>query len=221
MLPTIKIKDFSCIDFAEIQISELTILIGPQASGKSVISKLAYFFLEIIESTTSAHFDEPEPTEKFLKSIGEQFKKWFPSIAWGKKKFEVLFSIGPIEIKVSRTAFNKSPSQNVKIAASEAFVEFYQKLVLALREVSGKRPVSKDEFQIRGMEEQWRILGNARKELAEITGKGTLENQLFIPAGRSFFTSFGDFLISLQLGLEDYLPNLEIAQYFMYQGEIK
>ena len=38
------IKNFRAIDYAEIEIKPFTVIIGEQASGKSTISKLVYFF---------------------------------------------------------------------------------------------------------------------------------------------------------------------------------
>ena len=42
------VNQFSCIEQADVELANLTIIIGPQASGKSVISKLVYFFQETI-----------------------------------------------------------------------------------------------------------------------------------------------------------------------------
>lgn len=41
------IKNFRAIDYAEIEIKPFTVIIGEQASGKSTISKLVYFFQKI------------------------------------------------------------------------------------------------------------------------------------------------------------------------------
>jgi predicted ATP-dependent endonuclease of OLD family len=42
------IQNFSCIKNATIDFGRVTVLIGPQASGKSVICKLNYFFLDVL-----------------------------------------------------------------------------------------------------------------------------------------------------------------------------
>ncbi len=38
------IKNFGAIEYAEIEIKKVLVLIGEQASGKSTIAKLIYFF---------------------------------------------------------------------------------------------------------------------------------------------------------------------------------
>jgi len=43
------VENFSCIHHAELETAALTILIGPQASGKSVLSKLLYFFNDVLD----------------------------------------------------------------------------------------------------------------------------------------------------------------------------
>jgi len=42
------VKNFSCIKSANIQLSPLTAIIGPQSSGKSVLLKLIYFFTDFL-----------------------------------------------------------------------------------------------------------------------------------------------------------------------------
>jgi predicted ATPase len=76
------IENFSCIDEAKIEFAPITILIGPQASGKSVISKLAYFFYDVPVKQVRAIEDGVE-FEEFKSLLSEDFKKWFPPSAWG------------------------------------------------------------------------------------------------------------------------------------------
>jgi len=82
----LSIRDFSCIIEADIEVKNFNVIIGPQASGKSLISKLIYFFntinidqIEIIKSTKNI--------ESFSDELKEKFIKWFPITAWGDKKF--------------------------------------------------------------------------------------------------------------------------------------
>jgi predicted ATPase len=49
------IQNFSCIDDAHLRLTRMTVLIGPQASGKSVISKLMYFFYDILSRQIGLH----------------------------------------------------------------------------------------------------------------------------------------------------------------------
>jgi predicted ATPase len=42
------VKNFSVIKDAELEFGKITVLIGPQSSGKSLLCKLAYFFGQIV-----------------------------------------------------------------------------------------------------------------------------------------------------------------------------
>ena len=44
------IKNFGAIEYAEIEIKKVLVLIGEQASGKSTIAKLIYFFKSLKEN---------------------------------------------------------------------------------------------------------------------------------------------------------------------------
>lgn len=74
------VSQFSCIDHAELELGNLTILIGPQASGKSVICKLVYFFYNVI-NTDFFVYDEERNWKSFSAKIVDDFKQWFPPSA--------------------------------------------------------------------------------------------------------------------------------------------
>ena len=46
MKNTLVIDNFLIFDHAEIDINKFTVFIGPQASGKSIVAKLVYFFYQ-------------------------------------------------------------------------------------------------------------------------------------------------------------------------------
>ena len=59
------IKNFGAIEYAEVEIKKVLVLIGEQASGKSTIAKLIYFFkslkedlfIQIYQDTSRDSFD--------------------------------------------------------------------------------------------------------------------------------------------------------------------
>jgi predicted ATPase len=78
------IKNFGAIAYAEIEIKKVLVLIGEQASGKSTISKLIYFFKtlrddifnQIYQDKQRDYFDENFDVISVLK---EKFYNWFGS----------------------------------------------------------------------------------------------------------------------------------------------
>ena len=71
------VKDFSVIKEAELEFGKITVLIGPQSSGKSVLSKLAFFAVEAINIASQSLLDSV-PFDKFQLTIKEDFQTYFP-----------------------------------------------------------------------------------------------------------------------------------------------
>ncbi|MEY4902965.1 MAG: hypothetical protein RLZZ292_780 [Bacteroidota bacterium] len=75
------IKNFRQIEYAEIEIKKITLLIGEQASGKSTIAKLIYFFKslkgDLAEATINAVFGNNVNIEQELLLLVEKRFKLF------------------------------------------------------------------------------------------------------------------------------------------------
>ena len=94
----LKIKNFGGIDNAEIMIREITILIGPQASGKSIIAKLLYFFKKVIPGVYTQVIDGKGKRE-IDKELKERFHRYFPKNSWNKGDFYINYSTNKSWIK--------------------------------------------------------------------------------------------------------------------------
>ena len=79
------VKNFSVIKEAELEFGKITVLIGPQASGKSLLCKLAYFLskevLDIAVGRAINNFD----FSTFEEEVMKRFREWFPHGGWGPK----------------------------------------------------------------------------------------------------------------------------------------
>lgn len=81
----LRVKNFGPIVDCEIVVSEFTVLIGPQSSGKSTISKLIFFFLNLREAAVDFILDELDrPGDElqfsnFTKAVRKRFLEfWGP-----------------------------------------------------------------------------------------------------------------------------------------------
>ena len=79
------IKNFRQIPYAEIDIAKFTIFIGPQASGKSTIAKLIYFFKSLqtyfsVHTFVSNYIKEEDYYSSFIQSIEKRFSASFPNL---------------------------------------------------------------------------------------------------------------------------------------------
>src|SRR6267378_92901 len=95
------VQDFSCIKEAALDITNITLLIGPQASGKSVISKLIYFFYEIA-GTFYVGVDDLLPFIRYERAVLDKFREWFPPAAWGGRRFRIEFTAGTFTVQIAR-----------------------------------------------------------------------------------------------------------------------
>lgn len=190
---TLKIENFSCIDAADIELGQLTILIGPQASGKSVISKLVYFCNDLLLSK-DRFIEERRSIDEFIERIELDFNKWFPPQAWGKNKFSIEFSAGPFSVCLTRVPARrrkgrKTGDDKVHVDLSSYFLQEYDSMLKAWQAVADRQVQSEEMFPSRAMQRFWSLQDTARKRVEKALGNDYVSWQVFIPAGRSFFTS--------------------------------
>ena len=110
----LRVHNFSCIDEAELEIGKLTVLIGPQASGKSVLCKLAYFLIDCAK-TQERTLRRLQTYETFIEDLKARFCEWFPIGAWGHKKFVIDLTIGEYSICLTRKSYKGKPSDDFRV----------------------------------------------------------------------------------------------------------
>lgn len=85
------VKNFSVIKEAELEFGKITVLMGPQASGKSLLCKLTYFLsreiLEVAIGRAQNHFN----FSLFEEDVKRKFAEWFPRSGWGNQPWTVSF----------------------------------------------------------------------------------------------------------------------------------
>jgi hypothetical protein len=189
-MATLTVQSFSCIESATLNLSRMTILIGPQASGKSVLSKLVYFSYNIL-SLRFGLGEELDSLEEFTAGLTERFKKWFPPAAWGNKRFQILFEAGPFSVQMTRGASKGKPNERIKVTFSEYFKSAYEALVEGVRAARSKSSSAKEGSSIFPFERIWEVQTAAQKKFEADLGPDFVSFQMFVPAGRSFYTNVG------------------------------
>lgn len=190
-MPTLHINDFSCIREADFVVAPVNVIIGPQGSGKSVTTKLLYFFADVLTNFVSAA-ERGESIESYKKHLGKQFAVWFPPSAWGKGRFRLSYTAGPFEMRVMRRQSAGKPSDDVTIRFSDYFNNLYDFSVNLLDSARQEVEADVDADQLLNMQD---VLMRAKAQIRSQVG-GDLEGdylsqQTFIPAGRAFFTTIG------------------------------
>lgn len=195
----ISISNFSCIEEASIVVSPLTVLIGPQASGKSVISKLLYFFIKTIHSVLN-DAENHKGFESFRVETEEMFCRWFPPSAWGSGKFSIRYEAGPIEIVVKRRRSRSALSEKVAVKFSDYLENFYHWMIDQVTELKARRERAKPDAARYSWEISYRAQTVGRNRLIKDLDGNFVEYQMFVPAGRSFFTSIGKAVAAFEHG---------------------
>ncbi len=190
----ISVRSFSCLQEADIDLKPVTILIGPQASGKSVLSKLIYFFSELILKPFSFYGLEQE-LSGFQEEACDSFKKLFPPPAWGSLGFSIIFEVGPIKMEIYRNKPRSSKSiGNLRLSLGSYFDNFYSGMVAAFDEIKQNQAQTKKKDHVPSTppwEINWKLQNKFRAELQKDLESDYTGFLLFIPAGRALFTIMG------------------------------
>jgi hypothetical protein len=186
------VKSFSCIDRAVLKIADLTVIIGPQASGKSVLCKLFYFFGEMFHRLPNWITDDGTPALTKARIL-EEFSEWFQPQTWGTRPFQVTYETGAFSITIRRGSAKKGHPKP-KVELSEAF----ERLLDEAAEVYQKYMPNSDASKSDSFERGYRAYDAIRRIVRKRLGLTILEDLLYIPAGRSFFTSIGKIVTAFE-----------------------
>lgn len=200
-MPEITIEHFSCIRFASFELRRLNVIIGPQGSGKSVTTKLIYFFADLIQDAMR-HAEDGLSFNDYKKHLQKTFAIWFPPSAWGSERFNIKYTDGLLAVRVMRRMSGGNPTEDVTITLSKPFEECYSFSVSLFEEsrnaklsarVSGERAFAHDAIEV-----AWRVRDQVWTQFKKTLGPGVVFAQTFIPAGRAFFTSIGRLVAGIE-----------------------
>ncbi|MEL7408877.1 MAG: AAA family ATPase, partial [Cyanobacteria bacterium J06558_2] len=124
----IEIKNFLGIKDITVEVKQINIFIGPQASGKSVIAKLLYYFKDFLSEIIFAAAEEDNQSDLDQK-CQQKFLKFFPSSAWGNDSFQIRYSFHQQYIEIKRTNGARKKSVKVILKYSKAYQDFFNALV--------------------------------------------------------------------------------------------
>ncbi|MEP6518925.1 AAA family ATPase [Microcoleus vaginatus] len=189
------VRNFAGIKDLEIEIKRINILIGPQASGKSVCAKLLFYFKNFVWEILSVV--KNEQTKRNLDSnYSKTFEEYFPPDCWGKQNFFIRYEISNVFIEVRR-------KQDTKGRISLSYSDFFKKELADLRNLLKKTREKGSEIApsfdiIYTLFLSQNILKEHLVEsLGRSIGREAAFNQLFIPAGRSFFSNLQSNIFSI------------------------
>jgi AAA15 family ATPase/GTPase len=217
----ISIRSFGPIREAELPIQDMIILNGPQASGKSTISKAIFFFKSLPEIIFQAMYENSDFLQDFDKNLVVACRRQLISIFGTTKHFNDFY-----------LKYTFSPMKNIKITkevkTGHARVVFSSELRNALRSIA------QDLRHLRSSELPRDVVGDYlifktlyeqdRQKLFHLnqTIREAFEEErqpLFIPAGRSLVSTLSGELKGIDSYDFDYLMQ-EFVRRIFYQREL-
>ncbi len=222
MVEKLIIDNFAGIEHLEIEVKKINIMIGPQASGKSVCAKLLFYFKEFVSYLIN--FVENEKTKRQFDSFySYKFKEYFPRKFWGDHNFNLRYEIDNHFIQISR---NKSKSKfNVIINYSDSYKSALNNLRIIHRKVKDEM-LKNPSFIHSNL-----LVSNSletKSYCEKFLGKESTYYQAFIPAIRSFFAHIEKnifLLLSHQESLDPFIENFgklyEITKHFFDRNELE
>ncbi len=168
------IKNFGGIKEAEIPLSNINVFIGPQASGKSIIVKLIFYFKKFWNDIIN---EQRITSQQLINNRLEEFRRYFPEHTWPAKKFEIVFSQNSLSLTITKK------NKNIKLELSDE-VKNIINIINNFHEVFNSEKLLNNFF-------------DKRKEIRKLTDfinneigqKFFYSTQIFIPAGRSCFSN--------------------------------
>ena len=186
------VKKFGPIEFAEIEINDFVVLIGEQASGKSTIAKLIYFFQTlkediIFEVSESTERNTPDAAARaVIKKLQDKFALYFGSARYYDNEYNIKFYFTDERfIELSRTplSINFEPKQ------------FFNDIVNAFLQFKTTR----ESQNINSGTKLLYLIENLRRGLNSIFYDD--KKYSFIPAGRNITTAYGDTINTILYGV--------------------
>jgi AAA ATPase domain len=181
--PVLEINNFLGIKQARVIIKPVTLMIGPQASGKSVIAKLLYYFTEF----TSHLFSCVQGTggkRELNKLCSDTFISYFSPSSWSDDNFHFRFCVGNDYIDVRRGPSKKTPS--VRVDYSPWFPKEMRRIHRYI--LSAKNKIQEHE-DVDPWDIEWKGRTLFREHVSHRYQSSWPLSQVFVPAGRSFFAN--------------------------------
>ncbi|MGP8251434.1 MAG: AAA family ATPase [Terracidiphilus sp.] len=106
---TLTVKNFSVIKDAKLEFGKITVLIGPQASGKSLLCKLAFFFVQRVQEVATGTLLLRMPLDQCAEALRQEFLDHFPEIAWTGQEFHISYESDMYSLSVQTVRSGRNP----------------------------------------------------------------------------------------------------------------
>ncbi|MFC0297317.1 AAA family ATPase [Geobacillus jurassicus] len=193
-MPRIRIDHFGPVELFEEEITDVTILVGPQASGKSTISKLIFFFQSIPDEWVDylisfRQMEENNPFFEFNKRLRRKFVGYFGTTKH-MKPFHIRYEYGAgkfvrLDLKDGYVQIHFSDSLKRDI------LETFKHIVQMKKEMQYQEQRLDDFWNVSSWKaRQQSVLETVKTSIDDVFGDS--KTSIFIPAGRSLVATLSD-----------------------------
>lgn len=173
------IKNFLIFDDVEMPIKRLNVLIGEQASGKSLLAKLVYFFKQI-KIIFRMHLSVGAKLSEIIREIEKEFEEIFSLKDYKYKNSEILYFYNDIDF--IRIKHSEISQENFKVELPVSFIK------LAEESLAKYKEIDKSLADIEGSTKESLKTINMVYLYNEISEKLNIKaDNAFVPANRILF----------------------------------
>ena len=176
---------------ALLPLEKVTLLIGPQASGKSLAAKLLYFCKSFPREMYLSVLDELTQ-ERFYQRQRLRLSEHFGS-AVEAGDFRVCYELQGESIEIKAAKAKKGRKPKIEISTSEFFTKEYT----SLRRVHGKHARKLEEDDEASVDLAYRAQFSFYNRITKQFSDRMGAQQIFVPAGRSYFSFLQGSIFSL------------------------
>jgi predicted ATPase len=208
----IVVENFGPIKYAEIELRDFVVLIGEQASGKSTLARLVFFFKYL----TRKFFYEREASQSLDKGVlKRQFEdviqKYFLQF-YGRKKSKDLFKI-IFTLDVDKNAYlllvaSQDDTKSINVSWSTGVDKIFEDIIAKAKEVIGNRSSLRLEseserfyFEVMNNRSVW-------QDMIQMFFSDYSMHSTYFPAERVLDSSFGDYFPTALLNYFQSNPGL-------------
>lgn len=180
MKEKIVIKRFSVLEDIEIDINKINILIGEQATGKSLIAKLVYFFKSELVNSVWFSIYSKYSNDDLHDQIKGRFNLLFPDYILKAKGFEIKYAYGERVVTISN-----QPGKTFK----SILIDFNEELLKQIKELFVFYNTQIDKIDVSDLTRKQVLTDRIIDELRNLFF-GELAFPYFIPDNRTFIHGF-------------------------------
>ena len=204
----IVIKNFRQISTAEVEIKNILFLIGEQASGKSTLAKLIYFFKSLKEDYFNLIYENANKTDNrletlFIHQIQDKFKVYFGYTTELDDDFEITFYYHFVSGNSNQNKYLKLSKTNFLKVEFES--DYFGKIIKNTRALA-KEINESIGSKVKPDENNYIVIERAKRRLinnlTEKVNKLFYDDftPMFFPAGRNITVSYPEQFQALFLG---------------------